>query len=550
MKKMLLVLSLAMVLVFAVATVAGAAYAGFEKKADAYPHALLSSPSTGYLPWAEAQAQMTANGVVGAQSAHGGYTTTTTKCFACHSAHRATYTAPAPYSNNTRQNASLGGSTTCDLCHNSSSTVSVRMIEWTDATTTHTYNGASCTQCHRGSIHGRDTSVYGAMNIYMLGGDQDANIAKMAGDYIPYDANGLPMFDFVTTQGIMGGWFKNGTTAPTANNNLPMVSGSYTAFNWGPGAVGELSSPSAGTFAAAKSLATAVTCNRSGCHTESAFGVFGFGKLDPTSSVTTLTGHTIPIYRPNYTSDASCGPCHPGAPLAGYRNTAVAGTGVPATRADAGSWAGTAGIDSAGVAVQTGSTAITAEEFRRARGYGCEQCHDAIGATTKTTAFPHATDGISVFEWASNGDRSTVAVNGANLWMYAGDINWTASSATLPNEHLTANGTAAAITAVPTAGYSQAFKFIADAQGSGSAFGKVSDGACLKCHVEAKALPNKPFIAGSRHNTVSWTPTGPAATAPYYAATTGAIQTVPAADWTGGSTGVYNVGSSVISLQW
>lgn len=549
MKKFVLVLSLAMVLVFAFASAAGAVYAGFEKTSGyggpgTYPYNPAAG-MTGYLPWAEAQAQMAVNGVSAedTRSAHGGYTTATTKCFACHSAHRATYVAGA----SVRVNASLGGSATCDLCHNSSSTATDRMIEWGDTTTSHEHLGKSCTQCHRGSVHGRDLSAYGAMNLYMLGGDRDEDIAVFAASgLIPNDANGLPMFDFVTTEQTMSGWFKNGTAAPGADSNLPSEGG-YTLFNWGAGVAGELSSPSAGTFAAAKSLATAVTCNRAGCHTSSAFGVFAFGALDVTSDATT-TGHTMPIYRPNYTSDATCGPCHPGAAVGGYRNLVDTADNTLASRSEAGSWTDATGVDGAGVAtLQTGSTAVTVEEYRRARGYGCEQCHDAIGAVTKTTAFPHATNGINVFEWAANGDRSSVAAEGDNLWMYAADINWTLStiaSESIPSAMYKATGALESVSAMPAVTeYSQAFTFITDAKGA-SEFGKVSDGACLKCHVEAKATPNRPLVNGNRHAGVSWT-------AKMVEGVTVAVQTEASSDWTSGATnGLNNVGSAIISLQW
>lgn len=589
MKKTLILLSLAMVLVFAFATAAGAVYAGFEPVSGygnvpgAYPYNPAAG-TTGYLPWADASAQMAANGVDAAtsRSAHGGYTTATTKCFACHSAHRATYDATASL----RANASLGGQYTCDLCHSGASQVSSRMIEWGATTTTHTYEGISCTTCHKGSIHGRKVSKYGAMNVYMLGNDSDAKLDVFAADTTAQatDANDTEMFDFNTTTEMMNGWFENATVAPGADGNLPFkaagmevfggaaVPADRTLFNWATDKA-PLSSPSAGTFAAAKSLATAATCNRSGCHNASAFGVFAFGETDVTSGVTDKTGHTMPIYRPNYTSDATCGPCHPGAPVAGMRNTVLADTDALATREQAGSWTDSNGAasggDSTGVdglgtyanGLKTGTTAVTAEEFRRARGYGCDQCHDAIGSVTKTTAFPHATDGIKMFEWASNGDRSITAANVAagNLWMYAGDINFTQSAMFGPV--VASNGTTATVVTVTTmpvlANYNQAFTLISGARG-GSAFGKVSDGACLKCHVEAKDYPNRPFIAGGRHSGVSWSVGALASGFPKQTANdqiktyAGGAQTGVTDDWTYAASvdPGKNVGSAVISLQW
>ena len=174
MKKTLMVLALATVLVFSFATVASAKYASY-------------SATSAYLSWGGA------NTIAGADQVtpHGGYTQSTVKCAVCHSTHRA-YSAARVDTGKTDtkgnviyaggaestaiglgyDNNLLAGSNACAACHaswgaNSSGNTLVEMGQTTSGP--HMGNANNCydKKCH-GSIHGSQTSTYAAVAKYNL----------------------------------------------------------------------------------------------------------------------------------------------------------------------------------------------------------------------------------------------------------------------------------------------------------------------------------------------------------------------------------------------
>lgn len=155
MKKTLMVLALATVLVFSFATVASAKYASY-------------SGGSAYLSWGGANTLAGADQV----TPHGGYTQTTVKCAVCHSTHRA-YSANTAIGNGVDNNL-LAGSNACAACHaawgtNSAGNTLVEMGQtvsgphFGDGATNNCYNR----KCH-GSVHGAQVSTYAAVKKYNL----------------------------------------------------------------------------------------------------------------------------------------------------------------------------------------------------------------------------------------------------------------------------------------------------------------------------------------------------------------------------------------------
>ena len=157
MKKTLMVLALATVLVFSFATVASAKYASYNA-------------GSAYLSWGGA------NAIAGADQVtpHGGYTETTVKCAVCHSTHRA-------YSANTAAGVGadinlLAGANSCAACHaawgsNSAGNTLVEYGQNVTATGPHfAGTGTTCLnrKCH-GSVHNSGLqSKYAAVRKYNL----------------------------------------------------------------------------------------------------------------------------------------------------------------------------------------------------------------------------------------------------------------------------------------------------------------------------------------------------------------------------------------------
>lgn len=177
MKKTLMVLALATVLVFSFATVASAKYASY-------------SAGSAYLSWGGA------NAIAGADQVtpHGGYTQSTVKCAVCHSTHRA-YSANVALGVGADNNL-LAGSNACAACHaawgaNSAGNTLVEMGQTVSGPHMGNTNNCYSKKCH-GSIHGAQTSTYAAVSKYNLSyngtvADLDAKLdeAIAAGNVAP-----------------------------------------------------------------------------------------------------------------------------------------------------------------------------------------------------------------------------------------------------------------------------------------------------------------------------------------------------------------------------
>ncbi|MDR1775163.1 MAG: hypothetical protein LBS17_01695 [Actinomycetes bacterium] len=491
MKKTLIILTLAVALVFAMATVAQAKYAG----------ALENGVGTtgGYLSWGDAQKVMTANGVSAAlkETPHGGYTTTTTKCSVCHSAHRATGSATVGVIQD--NHLTDGGANACLQCHTAWGSAKVDMlVEWSNnsnqhANGPHTHRGG-CSACHTGGIHGVGTSQYGGMNAFMLGGETDALIAAelplQAGRVT---AGGNKVVDIAGTSGNSAlDWFVNGTTAPTMMGNMPS----------------EFGTGDTGLYAAQLSLVTGYTCAKPGCHNNSVFGNTVWGQTysrdtTTTSSAHNATGHSTAPGAMNAGGDGSsahgCAPCHSGTVAGGYRY---------------------AGYSQAGIYYYS-VTSLDGSENNSARAYGCDQCHDAVGKLTNSTAWPHSEFDITFWEWDGNpGDTAADVVQSSfttvdydqnyaggyrpSLWMYAS--NMAAIEESTSTGHW--GGTVTSIPANSPTGYvtklaDPSYKLMTDVIGPPTQrLGLLWDSACLKCHVAfdaktVKATGDAAFAAGN-----------------------------------------------------
>jgi len=446
MKKTFLVLALAVALVLSFSALAGAnEWKGFSPlnpaPADGMP---------GFVNWNDAVDLMNANGVPAALQAtvHGGYVTSTTKCAVCHSLHRATGIptgTPAP-NNQLFLTAADGGS--CTVCHTDwGSGFSNLLVEWaTNGVGAGPHNTVgACGACHGGGIHGGNGSEFHVMNVFMLGGVADAQIQaefnsgpQGRGTGSTWDPSWASRNVFTSpanlTVNANASWWALGTTSPGAMGAIP---GTLTPLQ----------------FAAARSVATGATCGRAGCHT---FGAFannvwgsGFDRTSPDGIGTIqVTGHAVPaLGTTSGTTNGGCGPCHPG--------------------------------NAAGFPTFTRNT--------QWRQFGCNQCHDMVGAATNSIAFPHGNRNIDVFEWAEVAGQAgqnaftAVELNSApagNLWMYSGNIARRAGAAasTVVGDVSGFASTEWRVMTGVTSG-----EFVPGTTG-------LQDGACLKCHVAGDAL--------------------------------------------------------------
>jgi hypothetical protein len=456
MKRTILVLVLALVLVFSLTTIAGAKFVG---RATTVATGLRTG---GYLAWGEANAiYTTINGLpAGSEqvSAHGGYSTATVKCQVCHSVHRAfsagntgassTYASAA---NGVYTNNALTVGASCVNCHTVwGGGTAARKIEW--AQTSPAPHGARCTtDCHGGGIHGGGGSIYHAQNVWLLGNRDDAAIgaALAAGNWWVYPSDGVqgivnPADVGSTTamDGVNGAWFYNGTTGLPANGSFPPAARDMS-------------------FAFARSYSTGYLCGRSGCHTNSMFAVAAWGYAEqraqqdntgqvfPGGPATGLgswlkTGHGVPSRHAG--GNPSCAPCHPAGLAGGYRNQA--------------------------------NKTYSADELK-AQSFGCDQCHDTVGVVTNTTSWPHSIRNIAVYEWDATGAMSSYtpsASMGNQLWMYKYSIG--------------VLGGVAGGTAANPVNFNKKFEVANKTTGTAgfeSSIGLQSDGVCLKCHVPVDA---------------------------------------------------------------
>jgi len=452
MKKYLLVLASVALLVFAFAAVAGAKYAGYAKDGSLASSTATSSVTPGYLSWGGAEHLMAQNGAPSelTDNPHGGYVTTTTKCAVCHSVHRAngigviSGTAPASNANGVVNQFLTAGGASCAQCHCTWGATPVGLlVEWAGPATPqggpHSSNG--CSTCHGGGIHGEGASIYHGMNAFMLGNTNDAQITAEKAQLLARESvEDIPNSVISATHTNDGtSWFFDGTTYPVTVGDSPLTPlGSKML---------------ASVYAAQRSILTGYTCSRSGCHTSSVLANLTWGQTYSRTNAQTgatgvsMTGHSSAPgintgTEENYAwggYDASCGPCHPGNQAGGYRGTGSA----------------------------AGATNLSA------RAYGCDQCHDAVGAATNSTAFPHGNQGIEIYQWANistpagaNNPTTLLAPKG-NLWMYQASMATTSASGAFSGL------VSPSVTLVQGA-------VGPDATGD---VGNINDGVCLKCHI-------------------------------------------------------------------
>jgi ribosomal protein L31 len=379
-----------------------------------------------YLDWQDANnIYMSSNNDAKQDTVHGGYTTNTVKCSTCHSAHR----APSGSSSNVY----LSSIDACTNCHTAwGGGGAAKLIEWANPAGGNTggpHAGSSCTAtCHKGSIHGNSRSEFNAMDRYMLGSDSDDAIkADLSG------GNAGVNITYITDKndpdfGTGTNWFQNGTTPVPVNGEQP-------------------TSVTPAQFAAAKATATGYTCMREECHGINAgvggqFAINNPGFAGPGTS--SMTGHgTGTMNDVGGTVFPGCGPCHPGNGAGGYRREDRVVN--PAARA-----------------------------------YGCDQCHDMVGRATNSTAWPHASQGIEVYEWDAAGTRVTRSnVAQGSLWMYRYNISQVETS-TVPGFDTTPRADIRGLSYDPRFIVSNYQDIGSDAPFTG---GGAGDGTCLKCHV-------------------------------------------------------------------
>ncbi|MCL2024304.1 MAG: hypothetical protein FWG78_00800 [Coriobacteriia bacterium] len=457
MKKVLLTLALAAMLVFAFASVAGAKYAGYAIDGNRDRNEInsetgtVNSPQPGFLSWGGAirmqdasgfTAAATAPGAPGVGNVHGGYAIASSKCFVCHSAHRAGVAT-------TRASLTMGGAA-CGICH----TVwggggANKKVEYNrDEMRPHSSADTTCHQCHGGGIHGGGGSEFAGMNMFLIGGRADSLIRAEIGadaadnskpNQIPSGLTAARTWFFDNAPASSDAW-----TIPTGLNRQ--------------------------TWSVAKGTVTGMTCNRSGCHTNSVFAInewgvgatrnvsssnlgAAMGGTDTNTDPIAHTGHINPGRYRNTGGD-DCAPCHAGNVSAGFRMRTVAGYED----------AEPVGVDG-----------------DRSTAYGCDQCHDMVGVQTGTTAFPHG-NRVAVYEWDDNGAAVTTTSTAGNLWMYAGNIAQISTVNSTWSTWRQADGiTAPAGSRVPSP-VDPSFRVINGAVGSNND-GTAKDGACLKCHI-------------------------------------------------------------------
>jgi hypothetical protein len=347
-----------------------------------------------------------------------------------------------------------GTLSTCENCHvTMSGLTNAKPVEWPLPENAQYHDSAhvktgGCVVCHKGRIHGGGGSKYNGMNAYMLGGESDDLIEA---EFVAGNGSDKGFTDwFIGTAG-------DGKVYRSAANSFS--TGSVDGVVMTPGAM-----------AAGKANAAGYTCSREGCHNSSMFAVnkWGFASQRSDSATASVTGHRTnpgagqPVPSgvggnvPGYKENAFCGPCHPGNPAGGYR-AVEKGTD------------GKFGVED----IASGYAP------NRAKAYGCDQCHDAVGVKTGTTAWPHGNAGIEVWEWANDvafrmGDPVIADATGGNLWMYQGNVaGFGAAGGNFDND----------------------VSLIIDSQftlvnGAVGDDGIIRDGVCLKCHVpyDSKSL--------------------------------------------------------------
>jgi len=474
MKKSLFVCVLAIALVFAFAAIAGATYQGFEPYAPTtgtgagafvsqggmanWGGGAAVTAIPGFMPYEVVRGYNANTANAPTSKIHGGYVSTSAKCQVCHSVHRAPI-SPTTGVINGQIALTMGG--TCEGCHTTDgATPSNLLIEWNSAAqTAHNGNGGTgqtsgCSTCHTEGIHGSGGSAYFGMNAYMLGRSQDSWIATR-------------IMQQRADMNTLLAWFVDGTAGIPTGGATP-------------------SGMNANVFARQKTALTGATCSATGCHTQGMFPVIAKGASSAGGLATArnagLTGHSVPGVNSQHVTNTSCGPCHPGNVSGPFRNTML-GTGALATNLN---------VDTAYAPNGFGSATVTAASIANSRAYGCDQCHDAVGVATGSTAFPHGTQGINVFvrNNATSTGVATTALNGKNVWMYRMNIAATPAWSTGTGNSAAPAGASLTALVDPTVAV------IANAVNDGVNYGVIRDGACLKCHVavDMDSYANVPSI--------------------------------------------------------
>lgn len=173
MKKTVLVVALAAVLVFAFATAAFATSAKtWNYNTDYYTWG--STPGEGAIGATPALSQIGDN--VTLTSPHAGYTANTAKCGICHSVHRAAATGSK------LTKAAAPGS--CAACHQNGSTVTDVQVSWVAGGPHGSGTAASCNNrgCHADNPHGANGSAYYSFQSRLLTAAADVAVATAAGD--------------------------------------------------------------------------------------------------------------------------------------------------------------------------------------------------------------------------------------------------------------------------------------------------------------------------------------------------------------------------------
>jgi len=323
------------------------------------------------------------------------------------------------------------------------------------------------------------------MNVFMLGGDNDAQIKDEA------EQLALGPDTFWVPESLTGGVNMNPSGAETIGNTWWYdggVSGGAVTPVGGPPAVGDLPGLRDGTIAevspanysAARSVATSYICSQSGCHTNTVMANLEWGvafnrEITGETGVTAqATGHVLPALarssnNSNYRGNNAvprCGPCHVGAPA-----------GFPAD-------------------TDPGANAISRI------AYGCDQCHDMIGVATNSTAWPHGNRGIKVYEWVDSTDaggtrtfeRVETDITAGNLWMYGGNIARATNQTVNATSHVSfADANWQVLRGVtsgsnprtppPTGGAPQTLDAAQTGAAANPGFGGLTDGSCMKCHM-------------------------------------------------------------------
>lgn len=168
MKKSLLIVALAMVLVFAFATTALAKNAGSPAV----------SPGNGYLTWAQASSLGSLDAMQD-NGPHADYTTTTIKCVVCHSVHGApkgTFLLTKALASDV---TSASTSVVCSYCHGVGATASTKIVSLTIGSSTSPHSGRCAAEpgCHAPSPHGVGASTYPVLSSRLLNDGADTVIA-------------------------------------------------------------------------------------------------------------------------------------------------------------------------------------------------------------------------------------------------------------------------------------------------------------------------------------------------------------------------------------